>query len=392
MLRIIYLQIRSSFNFYDKYCLNILKNSILNNLRRKNYLKKFIKINYLFFIICLSFLLYQLIDLYIEFMSGETVINISVGIIRNTSLPAITLCLDNLDFSKLSLLNDNVSTLYKEYLALIENADRHRINYIGNYLFQLYIQALIIYFDSNEQNILIKDILNNLTPLTNEIDGTFLSSTCYHSSAYGDIDKDLSKYDSETYTMKSLPMESLEILTYGNYPVVWKCYTLFSHTESSWNNIKMVFDRIIINLQVDTHSLPFFPSNEILIIMHSPNTLSLEGHSFIDPGYVYVIEFSKWNIIRLGKGYDTDCREYNPKKYTRNDCIFDCYQERARYFCQTNNFVSYHNMLRKKNYFEQSNLNFSKCNIKTEIRHKILELCNDKCHKECHITYYSFTV
>ena len=191
--------------------------------------------------------------------------------------------------------------------------------------------------------------------------------------------------------MKSLPMETLYIMTYKKYFRIYKCYTLFSHSESSWNNIAMIFDRIKLILQGDTNSLPFYPENDLYLVMHSPNTLVTEGYLIVNPGYIYVIEYSKWNIIRLGKGYDTDCREYDPKIYTRNDCVFDCYQERAKYICRTNNFVSFR-MLKKINYFEQSNLNFSRCYIKTAIRNEILELCYDKCHKECHIKYYSFTI
>ena len=89
----------------------------------------------------------------------------------------------------------------------------------------------------------------------------------------------------------------------------------------------------------------------------------------------------------MGKGYDTDCREYDPKQYNKNDCTFDCYQERAKYFCKTINFVSFP-MLKKKIYFEQSNLNFIKFYIKAQIRYGILEFCYEQCHKECQITYY----
>ena len=325
-------------------------------------------------------------------MSGKTVINISVGIIRNTSLPAVNLFHYGLDFSKLSLLNENVSILYKEYLALIENANKTRINDITKNLNALYFKGLKTYFHSNEKNIGTKDMLNNLIPLTNKINETFLKSSIHYASAYGEIDKDLFKYNRGTYLMKSLPMESLFISTNEIFFLI-KSYTLFSHSESSWNNITMVFDDFQIVFQVDTHSLPNFPKNEIYILMHSPNTLSIEGFSFVNPGNVYVIKYSQWNIIRLGKGYDTDCREYDPKKYTRNDCIFDCYQERAKYNCGTNNFVNFpYVVLKKKNYFEQSNLNISKCYIQLEIRLKILEICYNQCHKECHITYYSFTI
>ena len=125
--------------------------------------------------------------------------------------------------------------------------------------------------------------------------------------------------------------------------------------------------------------------------MHSPNTMPFDGFSYVNPGYVYLIKYSKWDIIRLGKGYDTDCREYDPKQYTRNDCIFDCYQERAKYFCRTQDLVIFP-ILKKKIYFQQGNLNLSKCNIKIEIMYEEIENCYGQCSKECHITYYSYTV
>ena len=366
----------------------------MDNSRRRTYLNKFIKIDYLFFIICLSFFVYQSIDLFIELMSGKTVINISVGIIRNTTLPAITFCPGALDFSRMSLSNENVSKLFKQYLEMIENANRSRINDIQNNLDELYVKALKIYFSSNGQKIQIKDILNNLTPFFDKMNETILSTIFFQSSAYGQIDKDLIKHRREYYTyylMKSLPMESLLIALTVNIPVTIKCYTLFSHSESSWDNIKMIFNRLKINLKLDPNSLPITPSLYIGLIMHSPNTLSIEGCSNVNPGYRYLIEYSKWKIKRLGKGYDTDCREYDPKLYTRNDCIFHCYQQRAKYYCRTKDLVSFP-MLKKKMYFEQRNLNLSKCNVKIEIIHEILELCYGQCNKECHITYYSFTI
>ena len=364
------------------------------NFQRRNNLNKFFKINYFFYIISVSFLLYQSIDLFIEFMSGKTVNNISVGNIRNTSLPAVTLCPCSLDFGKLSFSNKNVSILYKKYLKMIEKANRSRSVLHGN-LDDLYDKALEIYFNWNEQNINIKDhIINNLTPLINKMNETMLSSIFYRSSAYGPIDKDLNQFEAErdlNYIMKSLPIESLIITVTGNIPQIFKCYSLFSHSESSWNNTKMVFHRFIIALQLDASSSPITPSMNIQMVIHSPNTMSIEGYSYVNPGYIYIIKYSKWNIIRLGKGYDTDCREYDPKKYTRNDCIFDCYQEKAKYHCQTEDFVSSY-IIKGKKYFEKSNLNLSKCFIKNEIRHEIIEFCYKQCNLECDINYYSFTI
>ena len=104
------------------------------NLQRNNNINKYFKVNYLFFIICVSFLFYQSIDLLTEFMSGKTVINISVENIRNTTLPAITLFAGNLDLDRLSLTNKNISILNEEYFKLIENANRSRISDIKGFM------------------------------------------------------------------------------------------------------------------------------------------------------------------------------------------------------------------------------------------------------------------
>ena len=363
-------------------------------LRRSINLNNFYKVNYLIYSICFALLMYQSIDLIIEFMSGKTVINISVENNRNTSLPGVTICPYSLDFSRLSLSNKNVSKLYDKYLKLIENANRSRISDIKKYLDELYNKALDIYFNSNENNIKIKEILNNLTPFMNNIDEKMFSSVFYLASAYGEIDEDLIHHEGyyfKNYFMRSFPMESLWMSNRKNFPNIAKCYTLFGHSESSWNKIKMVFARFIINLKLDYHSQPITSSLYIGMVMHSPNTLPFEGFSYINPGFHYIFKFSKLNVVRLGKGYDTDCREYDTKKYTRNDCIFDCYQLRAKYYCQTEDIVSFR-MLKKKIYFEQSNLNFSKCNIKIKNIHRIFEYCYGQCNRECHITYYSYTI
>ena len=80
------------------------------NLRRSN-INELFKMKYFLFIICVTLLLYQSIDLFNEFMSGKTMTTIAYGIIRNTTLPAITLCLNSLDFSKLAMSNENVMFL-----------------------------------------------------------------------------------------------------------------------------------------------------------------------------------------------------------------------------------------------------------------------------------------
>ena len=344
---------------------------------------------YFLFIYCFSFLTYQSIYLFSEFVSGKTVINISFGLIRNTTLPSVTICPHFLDFRKLAMLNKNVSILYNQYLKMIENASRSNIDNKGVNSYLLYIKALKIFFNSNAPNINIKnDILENVTPLTkNE---TMFSVLFHQAMAYGDIDQDLIRIG-EYYFLTSLPMESLSIVIAENIPYVHKCYTLFSQSELSWKNIKMDLIKFDLNLALSPYSYPISLFMYILIYIHSPNALPSENFNAINPGYYYTMGYSKLTIKRLGKGYDTDCREYNHEVYTRSDCIFDCYQEKVKYHCQTEDYVG-SILLKRKTYFEQRNLNLSKFHLEKKIHYEVIKTCDEQCYKDCDFTYYSTTV
>ena len=155
----------------------------------------------------------QINNLFIKFMSGKTLTNISFENIRNTTLPAVTICPTAVDFSKLSLLNDNIWILYKQYIKMIGNASRSKLSYIEWHLIELYEKALKIYFNSTEKHIKMMEILNTLTPLFDKNNESLISAIFYVSSAYGKIDRDLiySKND-DYFKLKSLPMESYDFL------------------------------------------------------------------------------------------------------------------------------------------------------------------------------------
>ena len=363
----------------------------MHNPRRENNSFELLKTKYILFVICFTFLLYQSIDLLNEFMSGKTVTTITYGIIRNTTLPAITICPHDLDYRKLAMLNENVSILYVKYIKNISNLSRKDIEVMeNNYL--NYYRALEIFFNSNKSNFNINnDILDNLTPFNNQTNNRTLYSQLQLSYPYGNIENDLSKIDNYSYRIISLPMESLMITINKTIPFVYKCYTLFSHSHSSWNNIYVDFKYMKMSLKLDRYSMPIKPTQPIRIMMHSQNSLPYENLNIISPGYFYIIEYSQWNIERLGKGYDTDCREYNPKEYTRSDCIFDCYQDKVKYHCETKDFVG-STFLRRRIYFEQDNLNLTKCIVANRIYFELIKLCEVRCRKECHFTYYSFTI
>ena len=366
------------------------------NISRFNNFNELLKMKYIFFTICVTFLSYQSINLFNEFMSGKTVTSISVGIIENTTMPAISVCPGHLDFSKLAMLNSNVSELYQQYLKIIDKANRSSISDMASNMFWLYDEALNIFYNlspTNRKNININnDILENLTPYVNNMNQTILAALFYRTLFYGETGEEffLSE-DGYFYMLTTLPMESVAISINMNILDVEKCYTLFSHSQSSWSNIKMDFVDLQLKLYLDAHSFPIIPLMDIQIMMHSASTLPFENFNIINPGYFYFIKYSQLNIERLGKGYDTDCREYDPKVYTRNDCIFDCYQDQVKHHCHTQDFVG-SPLLRRKLYFEQNNMSLSKCRINRKTYFESLKSCEDQCHKDCFFTYYSFTI
>ena len=110
-----------------------------------------------------------------------------------------------------------------------------------------------------------------------------------------------------------------------------------------------------------------------------------------NPGYDYVIGFSKWKVERLGKGYDTNCQQYDTEVHSRNDCIFKCHQDKMKNYCKTKEFV-YSSLFTRKDYFETNNFSWSYCRYNQNIENDMRMLCEDQCPIECHFTYFFTSV
>ena len=62
-----------------------------------------------------------------------------------------------------------------------------------------------------------------------------------------------------------------------------------------------------------------------------------------------------------------------------------------REICNTSDFVNT-NVLTRIEYFHDKNLNLSKCVVKEGIETLTLKKCQDNCNRECHFSYYSYTI
>ena len=110
---------------------NLRPDYIMNNLRKSNNFYQFVKLNNILFIICVTFISYQTFHLFNEFMTGNTVTTISIGTIRNTTLAAISICINGFNLKKLSMSNENISKFYEHYWASIPSLYPSTINILG---------------------------------------------------------------------------------------------------------------------------------------------------------------------------------------------------------------------------------------------------------------------
>ena len=231
--------------------------------------------------------------------------------LHNQTLPAITVCPVGLDFKLISKINPELERLYKEYLALTR-----KVNESLQALQDKYYQAYNIFFDWIKD----KPIGDTLFNYTTHIDKKMINVKFYYAITSGLTTNNLVKIDASSklgFEMISTPMETMAIYKrfyQANY-IIYKCFTLFSHCESGWSDITMDFNKLNIQLSFDIESHSFFPYDTYPMAVHSPNNILDINNDlkFLKLGSTYKLGYSQWKIERLGNGYDTNCRDYNPK-------------------------------------------------------------------------------
>ena len=256
----------------------------------------------------------------------------------------------------------------------------------------LYRRAVRYYFQSQPSCNVEECILNTMTPLLDyqnqSIISPFLGRTYYDEK----IDQNI---------IKKMLWNPLEIIKIGpsevHYVGAQKCFTYFSHFQTFWEKIRIIrHEGFVFLLKLDKLVYPFHPDTSILFSIHSPNTLpTSEDMNTVNPRYMNIISYSKWKVERLGKGYDTNCRQYKTEVFSRNECIFDCYQKRMKQICKTNGFIKSY-LYTKIDYFKNRNLSMSICenDLKYDpnVTEDPLKFCQGYCPIECHFTYYFTTI
>ena len=175
-----------------------------------------------------------------------------------------------------------------------------------------------------------------------------------------------------------------------------KCLTFFNQDE--WKNFQIILNTIRINLLFAAQSFPY--RNNYQFSIHSPNNLpeySLDvDFEHFDFTQTTTVKYYEYRVKRLGKGYDTDCYDYeseNKFKYyrMRSDCVTECYQNKMRQLCKVEHGYFMSQSLLRIEYLDDRNDRLISC-YDTEYDHinfTIKQDCEKMCKVECNFKYYS---
>lgn len=281
----------------------------------------------IFILGCLIGFLYQLSILISEYCHGKTWVSIEISGEIVDNLPAITICPGGaLNITELANNQDymsQVSSLLKDKSSRNLSSEIYsKIHH--DFLKFLNTKQLDLYQEFNKLSYPFKNHWNssniNITIITDKINEH--AASLFERRGYYQL-----------FTYIGTPIESIVLGTYDAF----KCFTFFSHLDQLWKNITQGFGEIQIEVKFD---YDFFPIDQraIPMLVHSANDMPfiLIGNvNLVNKGIKYFLQFSRVKIERLGRKYDTDCRDYGPNQQyiTRFDCIFKCFWRKHNIVC-----------------------------------------------------------
>ena len=366
-------------------------------------LRKMSYINYkiLTKLICVIGFAYHTISLTMEYLSGNTVVNIMIGPLFKEGLPAITICPGYMAIDKVANLSEDLLNLYQDYSNYID-MDMNNLNNSISYNFE------IINTHNAARNI-IKTMMKNGEMNMGDMFNKFTYNYDYEMPSFefyihetsiieGELEQLINHSNIITmddgkdyYWIKVNPIESM-ILDF----TAFKCYTFFSYIDSVWQNVKIDFKRIKILPKFDVMSYPYFLL-PVPIFIHSPNDLPLLDYGKLLPlesEVSQLIQYSTIKILRLGRDYETDCREYgNEYEYdTRSSCIVSCVKHHHDTICDNSSLPQLENLVTNKFITINYNKSITECTAYYKIKQDILAHCSKQCHFNCHYKYYSANI
>ena len=247
------------------------------------------------FILSVIGLVFHSTELFGQYLSGKTVVNLMIGRRYEDTLPGITICYPiALSMNRTAQLNDRTMEYYEEYDKLINNLD-------------------------NNLNIIprkrLKDLQNKTNDELEKWQGSMLDYFNNYTVDHNQIKmtEDNKIHDGKwTEEDKSYPIEPIEsYVQFGTHQS--KCFSYFTVLQKDWRNFLTSFT--MLNIAID-HGVPFRPMtlhDHIYIAFHSPNILPdliIPGENYIELKLGYDIGLSFIRVEHLEQ-YDSGCINYD---------------------------------------------------------------------------------
>ena len=216
-------------------------------------------------------LIYQVLIIYHQFMSGKTFVNIEIGRLYNQTLSAITICYDALySVERAAQCGPGFAEFnrtYVEHLKSKKVQSMYRHFYEGHNSRQL-----------NQTGIDMNLLFDKLSIKFKNLDGdqglkfTLFGDT-HNDTVPGDFEVIFSKID-HIYGFVGDPLETI-VVHNESFLQILKCFTFFSSAQKQWRNFHAQLEllRFTINWETLEKSFPIQTYNFYYISIHSPNHL-----------------------------------------------------------------------------------------------------------------------
>ena len=356
--------------------------------------------------VCFCGFLYQTFELFSDYMSGKTVVSLEVGRKSTEALPAITLCTKNvLGFLNIAKNYPEMRHDVNSYRSLINQFNRERFGpkkSISKQWENDYLQEFASIYKRIESNFDLPsftqyEIMKNLSIRNIKGRETYVFNWLVGMINHQNKWKFIHTYsDKNRIINKTLPdpIESIIMnIDEQNGLEVKKCFTFFSALQKFWRNFTVKMSLAEIHMRSDYMWMP----DHFYFSMHSPNTLpSMTKENFIKLSTVksHVIYFSQIKTELLGKGYDTNCYEYNiDYKHAnfniRSDCITDCFRKSIQKMCKLSGQPSMTEMIRADWLEQNRNVLFDKhTHCYQNKSNYLISECQKFCQPDCRFSYY----
>ena len=351
-------------------------------------------------LICLAGLIYQTNILLTDFMSRATVVSIRVGPQIFDSLPGITICTEDfIGFGKLWQNYPDFRESYQNKTKELKKSNVKEAQKIDKIIefYRHYIGNSINYTDIPAYN-LIKNLTTNHKEIYFKL---FVVGYVQHLD--GRAPNYINSYENPDYLPFSADyyIESYSFLTdYGK-----KCFTYFSHLVKPWRNFKIK----VVLLEFHTvypHNL--FPYNREMLkifkfFIHSPNALpeyKPEHWIQIKSDQWTSIRFSQINTQLLGKGFDTNCHEYDldyekASYHLKTGCVTSCLTRYSLSKCSQDRIEGSSRLIPVKWFETNPKIKIhpqNKGSCISNLTRLYEPICERKCLDESQFKYYQYDI